>query len=332
VKSYDLELDVSDAAGLPGRSTVVVTVHLPDEPSAEPVVFFGYPGGGYGRRYFDIRTLPGYSQAEFHCLRGDVFVSCDHLAVGDSSTPDNPFALTYENLAAANHSAATQVLGGLRSGSLVPGAGPVAPVAAFAMGQSMGGCLLTVQQANHRTFDGVAFLGWSGIFTNFPARDGSRLVYDMPPRGAVLTAMPERTSGSAPDIDHYRFCFHWDDEDPALVEADLESYVPYTGLVRGDQTTPWGSAGIPPCAITMMTPGSVRDEAGAIEAPVFVGSGARDTVPDPWAEPGAYRSSSFVAVSVTSRMAHMHNFAQTRAELWIRLSGFAHSLTDLSAG
>ena len=194
------------------------------------------------------------------------------------------------------------------------------------MGQSMGGCLLTVQQANHRTFDGIACLGWSGIFTNFPARDGGRIVYDMPPRGTALSAMPARTTGASPDLDHYRYCFHWDDEDPALVEPDLKSYVPYTGLVRGDDATPWGSAGIPPCAITMMTPGAVRDEAAAIDVPVFVGSGARDTVPDPWAEPTAYRASSFVAVSVTPRMAHMHNFAQTRAELWTRLHAFAHAL------
>ena len=84
--AHDLELDVSDAVGLPGRSTIAVTVHVPDEPGERPVVLFGYPGGGYGRRYFDIRTLPGYSQADFHGDRGDVFVSCDHLAVGDSST------------------------------------------------------------------------------------------------------------------------------------------------------------------------------------------------------------------------------------------------------
>jgi pimeloyl-ACP methyl ester carboxylesterase len=316
---------VSDAAGLPGRSTVAVTVHLPAVPRAEPVVFFGYPGGGYGRRYYDIRTLPGYSQAEFHTARGDVFVSCDHLAVGDSSTPDDPFALTYENLAAANHAAATQVLDGLRTGALTD-APAISPRATFAMGQSMGGCLLTVQQANHRTFDGVACLGWSGIFTNFPARDGGRLVHDMPPRGTVFTAMPDVSEGSAPDREELAYCFHWDDEDPTLVEPDLKSFVPYSGVVRGDDATPWGSTGIPPCAITMMTPGAVRDEAAAIDVPVFVGSGARDVIPDPWAEPTAYRASSFVAVSVYPRMAHMHNFAQTRAELWTRLHAFAQSL------
>lgn len=324
VTSYELELDVTAATGLPGRSTVAATVHVPDDVGPEPVVFFGYPGGGYGRRYYDIQARPGYSQAEFHTERGDVFVGCDHLAVGDSSTPEDLFALTYENLAAANHAAATQVLDTLRSGGL--GGASITPRATFAMGQSMGGCLLTVQQANHRTFDGIACLGWSGIFTNFPARDGGRAVYDMPPRGTVLTAMPERASGTSPDLDHYRFCFHWDDEDPAFVEPDLASFVPFTEQVRGDDATPWGSASIPPCAITMMTPGAVRDEAAAIEVPVFVGSGARDTVPDPWAEPAAYRASSHVAVSVTPRMAHMHNFAQTRTELWTRLHGFAHSL------
>lgn len=329
-ESLDLTIDVSGAVALPGVSTTAVTVHLPRAQAPEPVVFFGFPGGGYGRRYFDIRTEPGYSQADFHTARGDIFISCDHLAVGDSSAPDDPFALTYENLAAANHATATAVLAALADGSLVPGVGPITAGATFAMGQSMGGCLLTVQQAAHRTFDAIACLGWSGIFTNFPDRDGGRLVYDMPPRGTVLTAMPlrEENPDAAPAIDHYRYCFHWDDEEPSLVEADLASYQPYTGLVRGDEATPWGSSGVPPCAITMMTPGSVQAEAAAIDVPVFVGSGQRDTVPDPWSEPAAYRNSSFVAVSVTPRMAHMHNFARTRSELWQRLHTFAHAALD----
>ena len=59
----------------------------------------------------------------------------------------------------------------------------------------------------------------------------------------------------APDDSHYRFCFHWPDEDPDLMEGDLASYRPYTGAVRGDEATPWGSATVPACAVTMMTPG-----------------------------------------------------------------------------
>jgi pimeloyl-ACP methyl ester carboxylesterase len=190
----------------------------------------------------------------------------------------------------------------------------------------MGGCLLTVQQANHRTFDGVAFLGWSGIFTNFPSGSGERIVYRMPPRGTDLRAVADEVLGVvAPTPEQFRYCFHWPDEDGQLLEADLASYVPYSDVVRGDENTPWGSASIPACAVTMMTEGSVAGEAAAIDVPVLCASGERDVVPDPWSEPTAYRSSRDVSILVVPRMAHMHNFSHNRQLLWTRIAAFAQA-------
>src|SRR5690606_10262756 len=81
----------------------------------------------------------------------------------------------------------------------------------------------------------------------------------------------------------------------------------------------WGSATVPPCAITMMSPGAIAAEAAAVEVPVFVGVGERDTCPDPHAEPSAFRRSRDVTVCIVPAMAHMHNFAGTRQQLWERL-------------
>lgn len=175
MRSFDLQIDITGRTELRGELSTAVTVHVPNELRSPTVVMFGFPGGGFGRHYFDVRALPTYSQAEYHTGMGHVFVACDHLHVGQSSHPDT-FSLTYENLAAANHATSELVLSGLGQGTLVPEVPPVDVEKTVAMGQSMGGCLLTVQQARHRSFDGVAFLGWSGIFTNFPRRavDGSR--------------------------------------------------------------------------------------------------------------------------------------------------------------
>ncbi|MCX0272848.1 alpha/beta hydrolase [Nocardia zapadnayensis] len=300
-----------------------MTVHLPDRVDGPLPVLFGFPGGGFGRRYFDVQTLPGYSQAEYNTNHGFAFVACDHLYVGDSDQPDM-FGLTYENLAAANHATVVAVLDGLSAGALIAGVPPIECVAAVGMGQSMGGCLLTVQQANHQTFDGVAFLGWSGIYTNFPAPDGSRVIHPMPPRGTDLRPIADQVLGTVgPDDDHFRFCFHWPDEEPLLMEADLATFRPYTGMVRGDASTPWGSATVPACAITMMTDGAVSAEAAAIDVPVLVAGGERDTLPDPWAEPTAYRGTRDITVKVVPCMAHMHNFARTRTEIWDAIEGFA---------
>lgn len=324
MKSFEVRVDVTKVLDLGEELSTASTVFVADSPSDSPTVWFGYPGGGFGRRYYDIQKMPGYSQAEFHTSAGDVFVACDHLAVGESSMPPDILALTYEQIAAANHATADEILGRLREGALDPSVSPLEVGTAVGMGQSMGGCLLTVQQAGYRTFDGVAFLGWSGIHTNFPSPDGGRITYPMPPRGTDLAPIADQLLGVvAPDEDQYRFCFHYPDEEPELAEADLASYKPYTDVVRGDGSTPWGSASVPPCAITMMTPGAVSAEAASIDVPVFVASGERDVIPDPWAEAGAYRASRYITVTLIPRMAHMHNFAHTRRELWSQLVAFS---------
>jgi alpha-beta hydrolase superfamily lysophospholipase len=325
MRTFDVMVDVGPLDGLDGPLANAVTVHLPDTIDGPVTAMFGFPGGGFGRRYYDVQVRPGYSQAAHHTGAGFVFVACDHLGVGDSSQPDL-LALTYENLAEANHRATVAVLDRLRAGTMAPGVSPIEIERVVGMGQSMGGCLLTVQQANHRTFDRIALLGWSGIYTNFPAPDGSRITYPMPPRGTDLRPIADQVLGKvAPDVEHFRFCFHWPDEDPELVERDLDSYRPYTGVIRGDEVTPWGSSSLPACAVTMMTEGSVAREAATIDVPVLVASGEVDVIPDPWVEPTAYRGSSDVSVVVVPRMAHMHNFARTRTQLWERIAAFARS-------
>ncbi|HXY94740.1 MAG TPA: hypothetical protein VEP49_19915, partial [Acidimicrobiia bacterium] len=93
-------VDLGTVADLPGRQHTAVTVFTPDPLPDELVVAFGFPGGGYNRRYFDLPValdgelaaeLPGpggSSEARWHAARGWCFVACDHLGVGDSSRPD----------------------------------------------------------------------------------------------------------------------------------------------------------------------------------------------------------------------------------------------------
>jgi pimeloyl-ACP methyl ester carboxylesterase len=331
MRAFDQRMDITGRTSLAGELATAATLYLPDEVTGPLTVLFGFPGGGFGRKYYDVQRLPGYSQAEHHTRQGYGFVACDQLFVGDSSQPDT-FDLTYENLAEADHATAIAVLAALRAGTLAGGVGPIDVAKVIAMGQSMGGCLLTVHQANHATFDAVVLLGWSGIFTNFPAPDGGRITYPMPPRGTDLRPVADQVLGVvAPDEDQFRFCFHWPDEESELMEADLASYRPYSGVARGDETTSWGSATVPACAVTMMTEGAVAGEAARIDVPVLVGCGERDTIPDPWTEPTAYRGSSDVSVVVVPRMAHMHNFARTRTVLWDRIANFADGVRPRSS-
>jgi hypothetical protein len=69
----------------------------------------------------------------------------------------------------------------------------------------------------------------------------------------------------------------------------------------------------------LTSPGVVAAEAAVIAVPVFVAAGERDVVPSPREEPRAYRRSPDITVCVYPRMAHMHNMASTREDLWRRL-------------
>ena len=75
------------------------------------MVCFGKPGGGYARGYYTV-DLPGPAagaQADWHAQRGWIFVSVDHLGVGDSSLHD-PERLSYTPVVAASQAAEADVL------------------------------------------------------------------------------------------------------------------------------------------------------------------------------------------------------------------------------
>jgi len=313
----EVRIDVTDRVATGERLVMVATVvadrpRLPDRPT----VMFGFPGGGYNRRYFDLQPSgrPGYSQAEHHAGQGFVFVACDHLAVGDSSVPAAP--LGEEQVIAANKALVAGVLMQLAAGG-IDGISSVREPVKIGMGQSYGGFLLTLQQARHRTFDGVALLGWSGIHTVVPIADGRDV-------SVAFTALP--TSG----LGHpFRHAFHFADVDDAIVDEDLRGY-PYR---VGVPVPTWAATSLPggPNAAIRDLLGlhAVATEAAAIDVPVFVANGEVDVCPDPRAEPAAYVRSPDITTFILPRSAHMHNFAGTRMLLWNRLAAWAQCVATM---
>jgi len=335
----ELHPDVSRAANLGESLTTAVTVTLPDPARLprRPVVCFAWPGGGYSRRYFtfDVPGSAGGGQAGWHATRGWIFVSCDHVAVGDSDAPADPKRLTFENLAASNRATVDTVLARLAAGTLVAGFPPVVDAFTIGIGQSMGACLLIVQQAVHRTFDAIGVLGFSAIHTVLwmppDARDLGTVSVE---RGSDVELVTEETAArytpgmhsSAGELPATTAGFHFDDEPPDVVAADMIGFP-----TRRGQLPPWASATIPPCAVTMMSPGAVAGEAAANTAPVIVGIGERDVCPEPLAEPRAYERATDVTVFVCPRMSHMHNFAGSRERMWRRLAMWGDGLAAHSS-
>jgi pimeloyl-ACP methyl ester carboxylesterase len=310
---HDVTVDVTDAVDLPGPLHTAVTVFASRaQPKEGAVVAFGFPGGGYNRQYFDL-DLPidgNFSEARWHAARGWIYVACDHLAVGGSTKPADLGTLTFETVAAANDATVRTVVARLEQGTLVDGLAPIPVATRLGFGQSMGGCLTIVAQGHHGTFDGIGILGYSAIHTVMPQQGGEPSRQLEPERGTQIAGLEDSTAVLA---DSFAYAFHWPDVPTAVVEHDLSTFP----LRQGPDVPAWGrDATPPPMAVTMLSPGAVRDEAAVIEVPVLVVAGERDVVPDPRAEPSAYRSSLDLTVLVVPRMAHMHNFAGTREVFW----------------
>jgi pimeloyl-ACP methyl ester carboxylesterase len=323
MRAVEITVDVTGVAGLAEPLSTAATVYLPDACPASCPVVFAFPGGGYSRRYYDlsIGDDSSYSQARHHTDRNMVLVACDHLCTGEATMPADPFAVSLEQLAEANAITAGVIVDQLTTGTLASGLPPLSISALVGIGQSMGGCILTVHQALSETFDAVAFLGSSGVHTAFPDPSGGTLPITVPRRGDDLhhATMPTMFTP-----EQFRYCFHYDDVPAEVADLDMGTGV---GVAGGDSPA-WRSAGAPPCAMTMLSPGVVAPEARAITVPVLVASGQRDVVPDPHAEPAAYPGSPDVTVVVVPEMGHMHNFAGTRVRLWDRLANWIDTVVD----
>lgn len=303
---HHVRIDVSAAVGTGEKLAVAATVLLPgDLPrGGRRTVIFGFPGGGYNRRYWDLE-IPGhsgYSQAEHHLRAGHVFVACDHLAVGDSDRPRAP--LDFDAVARANAHAAREIRSILAAGTLAADIAPVEIGATAALGQSFGGFLLIIAQGTEPVFDGVGVLGYSARDPQTPWPDHLTLDDVLNLRG-----------GNGRD---HPMCpwFHYADVPDEIVVADmtklpgtLASWAPWSTAVNpGGAAVQYGRRPRDPLVVAA--------DAARIDRPVLVAAGEIDVVAEPMLEPSAYPASAHVTTAVIQRMGHMHNFASTLVRLW----------------
>lgn len=329
IRSRHLSVDVTAASGLGEPCQLGVTVYLPD-PAAlpdRPVVCFAFAGGNFNRLYYalDLPDSPVGGEAAFHTDRGWIFVAIDHLGTGTSSLPDGN-RLTFDNIAAANASAVGTVLERLAAGLVADRYPHVRDAVSIGIGHSMGGGFLVVAQGQHAPFDGIGVLGCSAIHLTLPSPPGVPrqpmpwLLRGSTPADPIVLNQAElerggRTVADAANrvfpagVDPFTWAFHYDDVPADLVAQDRAGRT-------GGTVPPWRSTTVPPCVVSLNTPGAISGEAAAVTVPVLVACGERDMVPDPMLEPTAYKSSQDVSVFVCPRMAHMHNFATTRTVLW----------------
>lgn len=300
-----VRIDVQAAPGVDPGSRQAAWVFLPDAvgDGALATVLCCAPGGTYDKRYWHL-TVPGrdsYSFAEYMAARGLVVIAFDHLGVGESSRPADPFSLTADVVAAANDLLVGELVRRLRAGELAVGVPPVDVHTVVGVGHSVGGMLIVRQQARHRSYDAVAVLGWSNI--GLDTHGGDEVVSpfsglreaDLP---TLRSHLPDPTrTGHRVGLEKL---FYLDDIPPDVLAADAatESAMP-------------GMAGY-----AAAIPGVVAGDAATLDVPVFLGFAERDTSPDPHAEVAHYRGSPHVSLHILAGSAHCTNLAAPRQEQW----------------
>ncbi len=247
------------AVAPPGGERVVVDVFAPP-PGVEPqpVLWWLLPGGGMSRRYWDLDGSHGL--ARFLAARGHVAVTVDHLGVGESSVPADPYGLTPYVVADVDAAVLRHVAAGVRAGDLVDGLPALPDLRTVGCGHSAGAGLLVIQQARHRGCDALALLGYGG--RGMPEQlDAALARYADDPdglRGALPDLVRDRFGTPLPDLDrrHGRDSSTDDGVKGALARASA----PLLALV----------------GLASMVPGNAREEIAALDVPVFLAHGDRD--------------------------------------------------------
>jgi len=310
-------LDVADVA--PHGATVQVgDLFLPPGAAAEegetggrPVdLVVCLPGGGMTRRYYDLpEALPGRWSMARHLVddHGLAVLTLDHLGVGDSASPDDPYTLTPRVVAACDARAVEVALAGLRSGDLVHGLAPVAVRRVVGVGHSMGGMVVAHQQARHRSYDAIALLGFGGEGLPDHLNDDER--------------------GYAGDLDELELAL------PALVAARFGTALPRPSGNGGTATSSFLTIGVTtPGALelarqasgallalnglTSMIPGTTDAALRAIDVPVFLGVGEHDIVTGVERLPTLLERAPSVELFVLPGAGHNHVIADNRTEMF----------------
>jgi hypothetical protein len=302
-------------------------VFAPDRLSDGTAVLFCVPGASYSRRYYDYPDGFGgrgrsYSFAEHAARAGHVVLVVDTLGSGESSQPAEHEQVTLGAIAAVHAAVASDVRAAVEAGSLAPGLGPIEARAPFVgIGHSFGGCVTTLQQAGHASFDGIAVLGfpYAGIAGIYEARENEASLTDAQRFEWAVEHIPPKAWGIPwAEVDPYFL----PPRDP-LLDLFYGRTVP-TEIVHADAAH---ATRCPRTAlIEICIPRISAAAAAAVRVPVFLAFGAIDTSPDPHAEVQGYKSADDVTLLRLPDSAHCHNLSPDRGILFRALTQWAERL------
>ena len=322
----DLTFDVTVALPAGSAEPAMLSATIVADPEAlpeRPVVILAVPGGTYHRRYWDLQPpgRDGYSKAAYLAERGIVFIATDYFGGGDSSRPADGDFIGLEVQADVAHEVYRQVRERISDGTLIDGI-PALPGAVFAgIGQSLGGFITMIQQGKYADYPGIGIFGASPFVISGIRENPDWDAMSAGERRDWLLKANARQSGLAElpmyhgaPREGFRHIFHVPDVPDDFIaydEDECHTLIPRMSGIDG------------------MTPGLARPFADRISQPVFLAFGATDVSADPRREPAGYPASSDITLVVIPEMAHMHNFADTRRQLWERFHAWLAVLARL---
>jgi pimeloyl-ACP methyl ester carboxylesterase len=310
-----IRIDTTAPVRIPGaEGELNVSARLvappPGDLAPRPIVLFCFPGGSFGKDYFDMAGggAEPFSFAQAMADRGLATVLIDHLGIGASSHPADGYLLHPDVVADANVSAVRQIAARLADGGL--GYGPLANFASVGVGHSMGGMLTAIAQARQQPFSAVAILGSAPYGHAEILPDALSPVADDPPRARREIARRMREAGL-----------------PAYVEPQdvaqaplLFQDVPQDGL---DAMVAARTNLIRVCGLGSVVPQFWAPDAGQIEAPVFLAFGDRDLQRDLPGVRAFFSRSRDIRQLTLADTGHMHFAFPSRRRLFDELAAWA---------
>src|SRR5687767_15531873 len=310
-------VDVSSVAP-EGAGHVCFDVFAPVGPPSDPLtVLCCLPGGGMSRRYWDIdapHQFGNYSMARHFAERGYAVVIIDPIGVGESSRPDDGYALDVEMVAAVNAFVIEAIVDGLREGQHADlGAWSVARV--IGVGHSAGAKITCVQQAASRSYDALCLLGFGAAgLPQALSADELRFAHDPDGLARELVRLAR---------------VRWDG-DPLPPGTTATSPMLLAGMAVPDAVLAAAAATssslLALVGLSSMIPGSIDHLLAAVDVPVFVGVGSADIGGPAHEIPAAFPASPDVTLYVLANAGHNHNVAPNRRDLWDRMIAWTRQL------
>jgi pimeloyl-ACP methyl ester carboxylesterase len=302
-----------------GAHEVRFDVFAPAAPPTDAcTVLCCLPGGGMSRRYWDIAApaeFGNFSMARHFAERGYVVVAIDPLGVGDSSCPDDGYALDVETVAAVNAFVVDDVIDGLHRGVYADLRGrPISRV--IGVGHSAGAKLTCAQQAASATFDALCLLGFGAAgLPQALTDDELRFAHD-----------PEGLAREIVRLARVRW-----DGDPLPPGTTATSPMLLAGMAVPEPVlcavAATSSSLLALVGLSSMVPGSMDRQLSAIDVPVFIGVGSADIGGPAHEIPAAFGASPDVTLYVLAGAGHNHNVAPNRRDLWDRMIAWTRQLS-----